>query len=132
MRSKANERRGNRIRRNLSRCATTHRRATRMAGRPSVRATFGGCARVVDSEGAPVAFLEACAMGLPAVATRHVEIPDVVIERVTGLLCDERDVSKMAENLINLALIQTSQPRWVRMLDGISEASIGWTKASDA
>ena len=52
-----------------------------------------------DSEGTPVAVLEAGAAGLPVVSTRHAGIPDVVIEGVTGLLVDERDVDGMAGHM---------------------------------
>jgi glycosyltransferase involved in cell wall biosynthesis len=50
-----------------------------------------------DSEGTPVAILEAAACGLPTVSTRHAGIPDAVIEGKTGLLTDEHDVQGMAE-----------------------------------
>jgi glycosyltransferase involved in cell wall biosynthesis len=56
----------------------------------SVEASDGDC------EGTPVAVLEAGASGLPAVATRHAGIPDVVLDRETGLLVAERDVHGMA------------------------------------
>lgn len=55
-----------------------------------------------DSEGMPVAVLEAGATGLPVVATRHAGIQDVVIEGKTGLLVDEGDVHGMAECMIQL------------------------------
>lgn len=55
-----------------------------------------------DSEGTPVAVLEAGSMGLPVVATRHAGIPDVVIDGQTGLLCKEGDVDAMAENVCKL------------------------------
>lgn len=60
------------------------------------------CAKSGDSEGTPVAVLEASASGLPIISTRHGGIKDVVIEEKTGLLCDERDVRKMAENMIQI------------------------------
>ena len=55
-----------------------------------------------DSEGTPVAVLEAGAIGLPVVSTRHAGIPDVVAEGVTGLLVDERDVGEMARHMLTL------------------------------
>jgi len=55
-----------------------------------------------DSEGTPVAVLEASAMGLPVVATRHAGIPDVVIHGETGLLSQEGDIDAMAENICSL------------------------------
>jgi len=56
-----------------------------------------------DSEGTPVAILEAGAAGLPVVATRHAGIKDVVIERETGFLVDEGDIGTMADHMIQLA-----------------------------
>jgi colanic acid/amylovoran biosynthesis glycosyltransferase len=56
-----------------------------------------------DSEGTPVAILEAGAAGLPVVATRHAGIKDVVIERETGFLVDEGDIGTMADHMIHLA-----------------------------
>lgn len=52
-----------------------------------------------DSEGTPVAILEAGAAGLPVVATKHAGIPDVVVEGETGYLVDEKDVSAMTERM---------------------------------
>ena len=56
-----------------------------------------------DSEGTPVAVLEAGASALPVIATRHAGIPDVVIDGQTGLLTDEFDLSGMAQHMIRLA-----------------------------
>jgi colanic acid/amylovoran biosynthesis glycosyltransferase len=55
-----------------------------------------------DSEGTPVAILEAGATGLPVVATRHAGIPDVVIEGETGFLVDEHDVDGMAQCMLRV------------------------------
>jgi glycosyltransferase involved in cell wall biosynthesis len=63
----------------------------------SMRTSYG------DSEGTPVAVLEAGATGLPVVATRHAGIEDVVIDGETGLLVDEGDVNGMGECMIRLA-----------------------------
>ncbi len=49
-----------------------------------------------DSEGSPVAVLEAMLSGLPIVSTRHGGIPEVVQESVSGFLVDEGDVHAMA------------------------------------
>ena len=49
-----------------------------------------------DSEGNPVAVMEAQLSGLPVVATRHAGIPEVVIDGQTGLLVEEGDVKGMA------------------------------------
>ena len=56
-----------------------------------------------DSEGTPVSILEAGAAGLPVVSTRHAGIPDVVVERKTGLLVEERSVDEMAQHMLALA-----------------------------
>jgi colanic acid/amylovoran biosynthesis glycosyltransferase len=56
-----------------------------------------------DSEGTPVAVLEAGAAGLPVVSTIHAGIPDVVVEGKTGFLVAEHDVDAMAERMLRLA-----------------------------
>lgn len=63
----------------------------------SVRAWSG------DSEGTPLAVLEAMASGLPVIATRHTGIGDVVVHGEHGLLCDEFDIKTMAAHMIQLA-----------------------------
>jgi colanic acid/amylovoran biosynthesis glycosyltransferase len=61
---------------------------------PSVTASNG------DTEGgAPVFLIEAQAMGLPVVATRHADIPEVVQDGKTGYLVPERDIDALAERL---------------------------------
>ncbi|WP_417887301.1 glycosyltransferase family 4 protein [Zunongwangia sp.] len=49
-----------------------------------------------DSEGTPVAILEACAAGLPVISTYHAGIPDVVIDGYNGFLVKEHDYKTMA------------------------------------
>jgi colanic acid/amylovoran biosynthesis glycosyltransferase len=49
-----------------------------------------------DTEGLPVAILEAMASGLPVISTRHAGIPEAVTDGVTGLLVAENDVDAMA------------------------------------
>lgn len=66
----------------------------------SVVPRFGPCAG--DSEGTPVAILEAMACGLPVVSTRHAGIPDAIEHGVEGLLVDEHDVAGMAEAMIEM------------------------------
>jgi colanic acid/amylovoran biosynthesis glycosyltransferase len=60
---------------------------------PSVTAANG------DSEGLGMVFAEAQAMGVPVVSTRHGGIPEVVFDRVTGLLAPERDHEALADSL---------------------------------
>lgn len=55
-----------------------------------------------DSEGTPLAVLEAGASALPVVSTRHAGIPDVVVNSKTGYLVDERDIEGMARHMVKL------------------------------
>lgn len=55
-----------------------------------------------DSEGTPVAILEASAAGIPVISTRHAGIPDVIEEGETGFLVAEHDVDGMAEKMIEI------------------------------
>lgn len=55
-----------------------------------------------DTEGTPVAILEASAAGLPVIATNHAGIPDVIENEKSGLLCEEHDVEGMAKNMLRL------------------------------
>ena len=56
-----------------------------------------------DSEGTPVAILEACASGLPVISTRHGGIPEVIENNKNGFLVEEGDIEKMAEYMIWIA-----------------------------
>lgn len=56
--------------------------------------TFNG-----DSEGTPLAVLEAMATGIPVIATRHAGILDAVEHEVHGLLCDPFNVDEMAAHM---------------------------------
>ena len=57
-----------------------------------------------DSEGgAPTTLLEAQACGLPIVATRHADIPEIVREGASAVLCDEEDADGLARALVSLA-----------------------------
>jgi colanic acid/amylovoran biosynthesis glycosyltransferase len=64
---------------------------------PSVTAPDG------DAEGTPVAILEAQALGVPVVATRHAGIPEVVEDGVTAFLAPEHDVDGLAAAIISLS-----------------------------
>lgn len=50
-----------------------------------------------DSEGTPNTILEASAMGLPIVSTRHAGIMEAVVENQTGFLVDEHDWETMGQ-----------------------------------
>jgi colanic acid/amylovoran biosynthesis glycosyltransferase len=56
-----------------------------------------------DSEGNPVAVMEAGASGLPVVSTKHAGIPDTVVHGETGLLSEEMDIDSMADHMALLA-----------------------------
>jgi colanic acid/amylovoran biosynthesis glycosyltransferase len=61
---------------------------------PSVTAENG------DTEGgAPVVVIEAQAAGIPVVGSTHCDIPNIVVHNKTGLLCAEKDVDMLTENL---------------------------------
>lgn len=55
-----------------------------------------------DKEGTPVAILEALAVGIPVISTRHAGIPEVVKNGINGYLVEEGDVNMMADHLIEL------------------------------
>ena len=59
-------------------------------------------ARNGDTEGLPVAILEAMASALPVVSTRHSGIPEAVMHAHTGFLVGEGDVDAMAASLDTL------------------------------
>jgi colanic acid/amylovoran biosynthesis glycosyltransferase len=53
-----------------------------------------------DTEGgSPVGITEACAMGIPVVATLHADIPEVVLNGNSGLLSPEKDFVGLAKSL---------------------------------
>ncbi|MCX7549364.1 glycosyltransferase [Xanthomarina sp. F2636L] len=55
-----------------------------------------------DSEGTPVAILEAMATGIPVVSTEHAGIPDIIEHDKTGLLVPEHNIQLMAEMISSL------------------------------
>jgi colanic acid/amylovoran biosynthesis glycosyltransferase len=57
-----------------------------------------------DAEGgSPVVLTEAMAQGLICIGTRHCDIPEVIVNGETGYLCEEGDISGMAEVISSLA-----------------------------
>jgi glycosyltransferase involved in cell wall biosynthesis len=52
-----------------------------------------------DMDGLPITLMEAMACGLPAVSTRLVGIPDLVIHNQTGLLVEPNDAASLADAL---------------------------------
>lgn len=66
-----------------------------------------------DSEGGvPVAIIEASASGMPILSTYHCDIPGVVIDGKSGLLVEEKDISALADALVELS---TSPETWSSM-----------------
>lgn len=63
---------------------------------PSVTAHNG------DQEGIPVAIMEAMALGMPILSTRHSGIPELVEDGVAGLLVPEKDVHALQDALQRL------------------------------
>ena len=57
---------------------------------PSNRSTDG------DMEGLPTVLIEAAALGMPLVGTRHAGIPEIVLDGETGLLVPEREPGALA------------------------------------
>jgi len=55
-----------------------------------------------DSEGTPVAIMEAAAAGMPIVSTRHAGIQDVVKHGETGYLVEEGDSKSMANYILQV------------------------------
>jgi len=64
---------------------------------PSVTANNGDC-----EGGAPVVLLDAQATGMPVIATRHCDIPEEVLDGITGLLVPERDSVALAAAILTL------------------------------
>lgn len=56
-----------------------------------------------DMEGTPNTILEASAVGLPIISTRHAGIKEAVIDGVTGFLVDEYDKEAMASRMVEIA-----------------------------
>ena len=73
---------------------------------PSVTAANG------DMEGIPVSLMEAMAMGLPVLSTRHSGIPELVADGEAGFLVPERDIPALAARLADLA---AEPSRWPAM-----------------
>ncbi|MEU4624598.1 glycosyltransferase [Actinoplanes sp. NPDC023801] len=73
-----------------------HLAESRILAAPSKTAPDG------DTEGLPTTILEAAALGLPVVATRHSGIPEAVLDGRTGLLSPEADPRALAASLVRL------------------------------
>jgi colanic acid/amylovoran biosynthesis glycosyltransferase len=49
--------------------------------------------------GAPVVLLDAQMVGLPVISTFHCDIPEEVIDGVTGLLSNEKDIDSLRDDI---------------------------------
>lgn len=58
-----------------------------------------------DTEGTPVAIIEAQAAGLPVIATHHAGITDVIVNEETGFLVNENDVEAFVKQMERLLLL---------------------------
>jgi colanic acid/amylovoran biosynthesis glycosyltransferase len=76
--------------------AQPHETVLDLMGKASVFVQHSVTARNGDTEGLPVAILEAMSCALPVVASRHSGIPEAVVHGKTGLLVPEHDVDGMA------------------------------------
>jgi colanic acid/amylovoran biosynthesis glycosyltransferase len=63
---------------------------------PSITAKDG------DQEGTPVSLLEAQAVGLPVITTRHSGIPEIILDGESGWRVPEGDSDRLAERLNHL------------------------------
>jgi glycosyltransferase involved in cell wall biosynthesis len=55
-----------------------------------------------DEDGIPVALMEAMATGVPCISTRVAGIPELVEDRITGLLADDGDVEQLSAAICEL------------------------------
>jgi len=92
---------------------------------PSVTASNG------DQEGIPNAVKEAMAMGLPVVSTWHGGIPELVGDRVSGLLVPERDEAALAGCLAYLLDHPEAWPAMTRAARARVEAEYDIEKLND-
>lgn len=55
-----------------------------------------------DTEGTPSVIIEAQASGLPVVSTYHAGIPEIVVDKKSGFLVNEKDVTSLANCILEL------------------------------
>ena len=55
-----------------------------------------------ETEGLPIVILEAMAMGLPVVASRHAGIPEAILHNESGSLVAERDIAGLGQAIADL------------------------------
>ena len=80
-------------------------RARLLGWYPDVAAVYAACDLVLltsDNEGMPLSLIEAAAAGRPSVTTRVGSAPEVVVDGVTGYVCDLDD-GALAAAVLRLA-----------------------------
>ncbi|HII14813.1 MAG TPA: colanic acid biosynthesis glycosyltransferase WcaL [Nanoarchaeota archaeon] len=85
---------------------------------PSITSSDG------DKEGTPTVLIEAQAAGLPCISTNHAGIPEIVIDKKTGLISDEKDYRAMSTNILRMV-------RDKRMYDSMRKEAIKNAKRYD-
>ena len=55
-----------------------------------------------SKEGTPIVLMEAQGIGRPCIATRHAGIPEIVIDEITGIVVEERDVTGISKAMLKL------------------------------
>lgn len=66
--------------------------------------------KTMDCEGgAPIVLLDAQASGMPVISTTHCDIPEEVIHGETGLLSPEKDVTSLAQSIIEFYKMSTEK-----------------------
>ncbi len=78
-------------------------------------------ARDGDQEGIPTVLMEAQALGLPCVTTRHSGIPEVIPEENHGLLAEEGDVNGIADCMSRL---MSRSPEQIREIAARGRAKV--------
>lgn len=68
-----------------------------LAGKCDIYIQASKTAKNNDKEGTPMAIIDAMASGMPVVATRHSDIPEIVLDGTTGFLATENDVDSLSE-----------------------------------
>lgn len=82
--------------------AQTHDAVADMMQTASIFVQHSVTGRDGNTEGLPVAILEAMASGLPIISTHHSGIPEAVDDGITGILVAEHDVGGMAAAMAEL------------------------------
>ena len=82
--------------------ALPHTEVSRLMSQASIFLQHSVTPRDGNTEGMPVALLEAMASGLGIVTTRHAGIPEAITNEIEGLLVDERDSAGMSAAITRL------------------------------